>query len=225
MKLYTPLALVLSLVTGVVMSQEKMKIGIFVYPEMELQDFAGPTDVFVKANRFTNDQYELLLFSEDGTLIETERNVVSITPKYSFKTLPKVDLILIPGSPIEVATTRSKQANIKQFLVDQKDRGTTLASVCTGAYFLANSGLLDGHRFTTHYLDVAELGAHLPNAEVVLNVRFVDSGQILTASGITSGIDLALYLVEQYSGQVIQDKIAKLMQYEYHVEQQWPEQL
>ncbi len=223
MKLYKPLALVLSLVTTVVIAQEKMKIGVFVYPEMELQDFAGPTDVFVKANRFTDDQYELLLFSEDGKLIDTEKNAVSIAPKYSFKTLPKVDMIIIPGTPIEVATTLSKKSDIKQFLISQKQSGTTMVSVCTGAYFLANSGLLDGHKFTTHYLDAVELGESLPHAEVVLNVRFVDSGQILTASGITSGIDLALYIVEKYSGKKVQDMISKIMQYEYHIEQQWPD--
>ncbi len=204
-------------------AQEKIKIGVFVYPEMELQDFAGPTDVFVKANRFTSDQYELLLFSSDGQAIKTEKNTVHIQPTYSFETLPKVDLVLVPGTPIEVATTLSKDKDIIAFLQHQKEQGTTMVSVCTGAYFLAAAGLLDGHRFTTHYLDAMQLGKALPSAEVVLNVRFVDSGQVLTASGITSGIDLALYLVEQYSGKEVQEKIAAIMQYDYHIEQQWPE--
>ncbi|MGL5274325.1 DJ-1/PfpI family protein [Myroides sp.] len=225
MKLRINLTWVFCLLTTMMLAQEKIKIGIFVYPEMELQDFAGPTDVFVKANRFTDDQYELLLFSQEGKLIETEKNTVTILPKYSFKTLPEVDIILVPGTPIEVAMTLSKNEEIIRFLKKQKQKGTTMTSVCTGAYFLANAGLLDGHKFTTHYLDAVSLGNALPLAEVVLNVRFVDSGQVLTASGITSGIDLALYMVEKYSGKDIQEKISKIMQYDYHIEQQWPENI
>lgn len=61
-----------------------------------------------------------------------------------------------------MATTLSKQSAIQQFLVAQKQSGVTMASVCTGAYFLAYSGLLDGHKFTTHYLDAMDLGQQLP---------------------------------------------------------------
>jgi transcriptional regulator GlxA family with amidase domain len=206
-------------------AQEKMKIAVFVYPEMELQDFAGPTDVFVKANRFTEDQYKILLFSQDGKSIKTEKQTVVIDPMYSFTTLPKIDMIIVPGTPIEVAKTLSKNTDIIDFLIAQKNSGTIMSSVCTGAYFLANAGLLDGHQFTTHYLDAVDLGKALPKAEVVLNVRFVDSGQILTASGITSGIDLALYIVEKYSGKEVQEKISKIMQYNYSIEQQWPDEI
>lgn len=204
-------------------AQTKIKIGVFIYTGMELQDFAGPTDVFVKANRFTDNQYEILIFSEDGQPVNTERNTVNITPEYSFKTLPKIDIVLIPGAPFDVASILSQKETIRDFLTFQKINGAVMASVCTGAYFLAYAGLLNGHQFTTHYLNAAELGKALPEAEVVLNVRFVDSGQILTASGVTSGIDLALYMVEKFSSKEIQKKIADLMQYHYQIEQQWPQ--
>lgn len=204
-------------------TQAKIKIGVFIYPEMELQDFAGPTDVFVKANRFTDGQYEILPFSEDGADIETERKTIHIKPKYSFKTLPKVDIILIPGAPIAVVAALSEKETIKNFLIAQKQNRAVMASVCTGAYFLANAGLLNGHKFTTHYLYAAELGKALPESEVVFNVRFVDSGEVLTASGITSGIDLALYIVEKFSSKEVQKKISDIMQYTYQTTQQWPE--
>jgi transcriptional regulator GlxA family with amidase domain len=203
--------------------QEKKKIGIFIYPEMELQDFAGPTDVFVKANRFSEDQYEILLFSEDGAEIETEQRTVSITPQYSFETLPQVDLVLIPGAPNETVMNLFSKARIKEFLVSRKEQGSTMVSVCTGAYFLSSAGLLDKHKFTTHYLAATALQKLTPNGELVINVRFVDSGEILTSSGITCGIDLALYLVRKYSGEEIQKKVADLMQYKYKQEEKWPD--
>lgn len=205
-----------------IFANNKIKIGVFVYPGMELQDFSGPVDVFVKANRFIDNPYEILLFSEDGQAIETERNTVHIGPNFSMKTLPKVDMILIPGAPIEVVSVLSQSETIKNFLNFQKQNGAILTSVCTGAYFLAHSGLLNGHRFTTHYLDADEIAKTYPNAELVSNVRFVDSGQVLTASGITSGIDLALYIVEKFNGKSIQQQISDLMQYHYTVDQQWP---
>lgn len=205
-----------------VYAQKKMRIGVFVNPEMELQDFAGPTDVFVKANRFTDDQYEILLFSEDGMPIHTERNIVNLIPRFSMMDLPKVDMLLLPGAPIEVAKVLSMKDGVINFLTFQKQNGTVLASVCTGVFFLANAGLLNGHRFTTHYLDAVALGNSFPQATMVSNVRFVDSGQILTASGITSGIDLALYIVEKHSGKNIQQQVSMIMQYDYIKYVQWP---
>ncbi|MND93275.1 Isonitrile hydratase [compost metagenome] len=210
-------------ITMMVLAQEKIKIGVFIYPEMELQDFAGPTDVFVKANRYTDDQYELLLFSEDGEAIQTERKSVNLVPDYSFVNLPKVNMIVVPGAPVAIAKELAQKSEVANFLGFQSQSGTTMCSVCTGAYFLAYAGILDGHKFTTHYLDAQDIAKEFPKAEIIANVRFVDSNQVLTASGITSGIDLGLYIVEKFSGKEVQHKVSHLMQYDYQENQQWPE--
>ncbi|UVD79056.1 DJ-1/PfpI family protein [Myroides albus] len=206
----------------IVSGQTKVRIGVFVYPEMELQDFAGPTDVFIKANRLTDKQYQIYLFSQDGNQIKTEQGLVCITPSYSFEDLPLVDLILLPGAPSDAVKALSEQVQIKQFLIQKNQEGVKLASVCTGAYLLGYAGLLDNRKFTTHFMQANNMQDQFVKAVLVKDVRLVDSQEVLTASGITSGIDLSLYLVEKYSGKPIQEKIAKMMQYQYSVNQEWP---
>lgn len=200
-----------------------MTIGVFIYPGMELQDFAGPTDVFVKANRYTDIAYKIFTFSFAQEVIRTERNAVAITADYDFDNLPEVDLIIVPGAPMDVIRTFSKDKKIQAFLNTKKEVGITLASICTGAFFLAEAGLLKDIKYTTHFLRADLLQSELHNAQLVKDVRFVDSGQILTGSGITSGIDLALYIVERFSGKKVQENVAKAMQYNYHIEQKWPQ--
>ncbi len=221
MKFY--IQLVLSLFTSVIMAQEKIEVGVFVYEGMELQDFAGPTDVFIKANRFSKEIYNVHLFSIDGKPIKTERKEVGIIPDYTLENLPKVDLVIIPGAPMDVIQELSTNIEVQQFLQAKQAQDITLASVCTGAFFLANANLLEGKKYTTHYLRASILEKQLVNSILVRNVRFVDSGKILTGSGITSGIDLALYLVGRYSGEDVLNRTAETMQYSYSSNQQWPE--
>lgn len=199
-----------------------MRVGVFIYQGMELQDFAGPTDVFVKANRYADSEYEIITFSLRKDVVKTERNAVTITPDYSIDTLPQVDVVLIPGAPMDVIRKVSTDVSIQQFLKQRKAEGVIIASVCTGAFILSESGLLENLKYTTHFLRADILESELMNAEMVRDVRFVDSGQILTALGITSGIDLALYLIERFNGVKIRESVAKAMQYDYRIVQKWP---
>ena len=95
-------------------------------------------------------------------------------------------------------------------IADQDDRGTTLASVCTGAMALAHAGVIEGRPAVTHHSALEDLAAFAD----VRDARVVDDGDLLTAGGVTSGIDLALWLLEREWGVEIADQVAREMEHE-----------
>ena len=88
-------------------------------------------------------------------------------------------------------------------------------SVCTGAFILADAGLLDSLNITTWHGALNKLKKIVPSANIVKGVRFTDNGKIVTTAGISAGIDGALYLVSKYFGKAVADTTAKYMDYEY----------
>ena len=91
----------------------------------------------------------------------------------------------------------------------------TIASVCTGAFFLAQSGLLNGRRATTHFLSLDRLEQGFPEIDVVRDKRWVEDENIITSAGIAAGIDMSLYIVSIYLGEEVAKLTAKEMEYPY----------
>jgi transcriptional regulator GlxA family with amidase domain len=89
------------------------------------------------------------------------------------------------------------------------------ASVCTGAFLLADAGLLDGHAATTHWMDVEDLKTSRPDVRVVEDVRWVDDGTVVTAAGISAGIDMSLHLVERLGSRELALDAARFMEYDW----------
>ena len=108
------------------------------------------------------------------------------------------------------------------FIRHYKDSTVVTMSVCTGAYLLGSAGLLDHHKATTHFFVADDFGETFPDVTLVKEVRYVDEGNIITTSGVTSGIDGALHLVERYSGDKMAGMVARGMQYFPHREEAWP---
>ena len=107
-------------------------------------------------------------------------------------------MLIIPGGP--GARERSeKQKNILEFIQQQKKTSAVIASVCTGAFLLARAGLLDGKRVTTHSQRLELFADEFPKVRVE-NSKIVDEGDIITAGGVASGIDLALHFLERWFG-------------------------
>ncbi|MCU4971882.1 DJ-1/PfpI family protein [Halobacteria archaeon AArc-m2/3/4] len=126
---------------------------------------------------------------------------------------PDLDLLLVPGGGwADGGGVRTVVADgrLPDLVAQLYANGTTVASVCTGAMVLADAGLLEGRPATTHHDAVADLEAH---ADVV-DARVVDDGDVLTAGGVTAGIDLALWLLEREFGADVAQRVAREMEHE-----------
>ncbi len=134
------------------------------------------------------------------------RNVVD-TP-YGIERLAQADLIIIPGW--HDIDDRPPEA-LLQALRDAVDRGSRVMSMCTGAFVLAASGLLDGRRATTHWRDAEILARHYPNITVDPDVLYIDDGAVLTSAGTGSGIDLCLHVLRTEQGAGVANAVARRM--------------
>lgn len=182
-----------------------IRIGILLYPEVEELDFTGPYEVF--ANSMDTNGIRHCEVRTIGTHHEIKCHGGLRVISNDLITDPlDIDALLVPGGP----GARENYADeiITAFLQKQREQTPIIASVCTGAFFLAGSGLLDGHRATTHpaRFDLfRKLFPHIP----LLEEKIVDEGSILTAGGISSGIDLALYLIEKWINPEARKRAAK----------------
>jgi transcriptional regulator GlxA family with amidase domain len=125
------------------------------------------------------------------------------------------DVLLVPGGGwFHGAGVRDEieRGELPRVMAAAHEAGSIVGSVCTGAMLLAAAGLVEGRRATTHHEAIADLrGA---GAEIVDGARFVDDGDIVSAGGVTSGLDLALHLVERVAGRSIADRVAREIEYE-----------
>jgi transcriptional regulator GlxA family with amidase domain len=124
---------------------------------------------------------------------------------HGLEALGRADTIFVPGFVGEVP----EQARVG--LRAAADRGARMVSICTGAFALAASGILDNRRATTHWRDATALATRYPRIQVDADPLFIDEGQVLTSAGVTAGIDLCLYLVEHDLGSAEARRIARRM--------------
>jgi transcriptional regulator GlxA family with amidase domain len=195
-----------------------LQIGILIYDEVEELDFVGPFEVFKSAAAFEaetrhTDQLAWHVF----TVAEHERLVTTsgglqVQPHYTFATCPSIDLLLVPGG------NASKQVHnpvTLDWLKAVTAHSRLTASVCTGAFLLGAIGLLDGHQVTTHWGALDRLAERFPQATVQRDVRWVDEGTVITAAGVSAGIDMSLHLVDRLLGQTLAEQVAHYMEYHW----------
>jgi len=204
-------------------TSDTIRIAVLLYEGVVLQDFAGPIEVFSKAKKLTKGKYEIFTVALDTMLIETENKIVKIRPDYALKKMPKADFLLIPGGSMPVINRLIEDSTFTYFISEwNRKPNTKTLSICTGAYLLAETKALNARKATTHYFVADDFSKQYPKIELVKNVRFVDEGKFITSSGITSGIDASLYIVEKHSGIKIKNMINRALQYEYHEKKNWP---
>ncbi len=190
----------------------KKTVGIFIFNEVEVLDFAGPFEVFSKAENDGEKLFDVVTIGED-TALKTARNGLLVKPGHDFKDAPECDILIIPGGygaeQIEIHNHR-----VISWINSQAEKVEILASVCTGALLLAKAGLLKGKKATTHWMDLSRLRDEFEDIEVIEGVKFVDQGNILTAGGISAGINLSFHIVGRYYGPEIVDITARRMEYD-----------
>jgi transcriptional regulator GlxA family with amidase domain len=193
-------------------------VGIYLYDEVEVLDFAGPFEVFVTASRIKSriqpnakPAFDVFTIGAVERTI-TARGGLRVQTQYDLSTHPKLDVLIIPGGIITEELLRRSVID----WIGQIARGAELtASVCTGAFLLGEAGLLDGLPATTHWEDTAELQAMFPDINVQEGTRWVEAGNIVTAAGISAGIDMSLHLVARLESEALAAATARQMEYDW----------
>ena len=190
-----------------------MNIGIYIYDEAEVLDFSGPFEVFSTASRVsdTSEPFEVFLVGETGETV-TARGGYKVNPNYGFADHPPIEGFIVVGG---VHTGEMKKPAVLEWVRETAKQATFVASVCTGAFILAEAGVISDIRVTTHWEDIPDLRQGYPNLEVVENRRWVDEGRIITSGGISAGIDMSLHLVSKTLGMALAEKTAKQMEFDW----------
>lgn len=192
-----------------------MLIEILVFQGVDELDALGPREVLRHATA-AGANFEVRLVSLDGVAGVTAGHSLRFAVDTKLASSRRPDLLLVPGGgwakrAPQGAWAEAQEGGIPAAITKLYSAGTILASVCTGAMLIASTGLLKGRRATTHHAAVEQLRA--AGAEVI-SARVVDDGDIITAGGVTSGIDLALYLVERFATPQLAARVAADLEYE-----------
>ncbi|MDN4481874.1 AraC family transcriptional regulator, partial [Demequina muriae] len=172
-------------------------IGLLAYDDMQALDLAGPLDVFGAANAFGSGSpsYELCVIGL-GTHAVRAENGLAIVPDHALEGAPPLDTLLIPGGA-GARQGLDRDARLLGWVRERALLTRRVVSVCTGAYILAATGLLDGRAVTTHWQFADDLTRRHPALRVDPDRLFIRDGSFATSGGLTAGMDLALALVEE----------------------------
>ena len=166
-------------------------------------DFAIPMHVFA---REAPEFYDVRTATVDGGPVGAAGGL-TLTPDGDLRLLRDADTVIVPGYG-NAATTRLDQMTLG-LLRGAAARGARMVSICSGAFALAQAGLLDGRTVTTHWSLCAELAAQYPQVTVDATLLFADQGAVLTSGGVTAGVDLSLHLLRRDLGPAVANHVAR----------------
>lgn len=196
-----------------------ISVGIYLFPDVEALDFAGPYEVFTTASRVHKRQHpdavELFrVFTVARTMaLVRARAGLEVWPNHLITAHPPLDVLIVPGG---VVTAELEHPDVIAWIAAQQPGTRITASVCTGAFLLAKAGLLTGKSATTHWEDIADLRAQFPAVSVQENRRWVDQGNIVSSAGIAAGIDMSLHLVARLAGRELALATARQLDVPWH---------
>jgi transcriptional regulator GlxA family with amidase domain len=190
-----------------------MNIGIYIYDQAEVLDFSGPFEVFATASRIASseDPFNVFLIGETGKPV-TARGGYSVNPKYSFHEHPAVDILIVAGG---VHTEEMTKTRVIDWIAKQAMDVQLIASVCTGAFLLAEARVLTDENVTTHWEDIPDLRENYPALTVHDSKRWVDEGFVVTSGGISAGIDMSLHLVSRLHSTELAENTARQMEFDW----------
>jgi putative intracellular protease/amidase len=193
----------------------KIRVAVVLTEGAVVIDYAGPWEVFENVHTAAGDMdqrmpFELYTVSRDRSPIHTSGGMkpgMTITPDYGFADAPTPDVVVVGA--------QSGDPELSPWLRKVHGEHALIMSVCTGAFRVAESGLLDGKAATTHHASLQRLANQYPHVAVRSSVRYVESDPlIITAGGLSSGIDSALHVVELYYGPQVAQATAEYMEYQ-----------
>ncbi|HEX5438444.1 MAG TPA: helix-turn-helix domain-containing protein [Gemmatimonadaceae bacterium] len=190
------------------MSHVPHRVALLVLPTVVPFDMAVPCQVFgYPLPDLGRKRYTLEVCGPTKGHVATGRGFGVAVP-HGLAALRRAETIVVPGiDDLELPIPRS----VCRALIAAYDRGCRIVSICTGAFVLAEAGVLDGRRATTHWLDAPTLAARYPSIHVDPRVLYVDEGRVLTSAGIAAGIDLCLHIVRKDYGAAVANAVARRM--------------
>lgn len=196
-------------------------VAIYLFPEVEVLDFAGPFQVFTTASRVALRRnprqpapFGVVTVAKRIGPVRA-RGGLLVVPDFTLESVPPIDLLLIPGGVVD---EEMRSESLIDWIRERSGQAAITASVCTGAFLLARAGLLAHRRATTHWEDIDTLREQFPDLRVEDGVRWVDGGRVVTSAGIAAGIDLSLHLVARLAGPELAVATARQMDVPYRGE-------
>jgi transcriptional regulator GlxA family with amidase domain len=180
-------------------------IGVLIFPDFQLLDVAGPISVFDIAGRFARAIPPIRLMAAEPGAVRSSAGAEMLARKFG-PASAITTLIVSGGNGVDAA---ARNPCLLNFVRAVAKRGARVASVCSGAFILAEAGLLDGRRATTHWARTRQFLSLYPQVKLEPDQIFVRDGHIWTSAGITAGIDLALAMVAEDHGETIVEKTAR----------------
>jgi transcriptional regulator GlxA family with amidase domain len=197
---------------------DRKRVGILIFPDVEVLDFCGPFEVF-SATRLDEDRrraepspFEVLLVAEEKDPVVATGGL-KVIPDVTLETCPPLDILVVPGGWGTRAEIKNKR--LLDWIAERGRLVETLTSVCTGAMLLGQAGLLDGRKATTHWRSLDWMRESFPAVAVEEKLHVVEDGNVLTSAGISAGIDMALRVVTRYCGEAVGRATARHMEYPF----------
>jgi transcriptional regulator GlxA family with amidase domain len=200
--------------------ENRLNVGILIFEEVEVLDFCGPFEVFsvagrrqaIRAGRDAKEETATNVYTiaKSSQIVRTSGNLM-VQPHFSFENCPRLDVLVLPGGG---GIRRIIDDTVTMDWLARTTAQTALnASVCTGAFLLAQLGLLNKRKATTHKLGLERLAEEFPAIQLQRGVRWVDDGDIVTSGGISAGIDMSLHLIERLFDRELAEATVQHMEY------------
>ncbi|HPH64212.1 MAG TPA: DJ-1/PfpI family protein [Kofleriaceae bacterium] len=188
---------------------ERIPVAFVLTAGAEVVDFAGPWGVFeyVFPPGYEGPAFQLYTVAETAAPLKVSGGM-TIVPDYTFANAPAPKVIVVPAQELDPSAAEIA------WLQKAAPATDLTMSVCNGAFVLGHAGLLNGKRATSHHNGYALFAATFPEVKVQRGARYVDADGVATAGGLTSGIDLALHVVERYFGRALAEETATALEYQ-----------
>jgi len=189
-----------------------VRFAIFVFDGSEELDWAGPWEVLSAwSHGWPDDGVEAFTIAQTEGVVTCAKGL-RMLPDHTWGSAPDFDVLVFPGG----RGTRGQigDEEIRSWVQRSAQNGTLMTSVCTGSLVYADSGLLDGRPATTHWGSLEHLGSLGSGVEVRADDRFVDDGDVITAAGVSAGIDMALHLVARLHSPERAREVKRYIQYD-----------
>jgi transcriptional regulator GlxA family with amidase domain len=190
----------------------KKNVAILIFDDVEVLDFTGPFEVFALTDALRqHEPFHTFLVAESPGSVRA-RNGLKVVPDFTLENCPPPHVLVVPGG--QGTRPLLNKPALLEWIRSKARTAEIVMSVCTGALVLAKAGLLDGLRITTHHLALDLLRELAPAATFDPSQRFHDNGKIITAAGISAGLDSSLHVVARLLGPAAAEATARQMEYE-----------
>lgn len=188
------------------------RIGICLFDGAEELDWAGPWEVLASwAQLCPGDGVEVFTLARDQLEVRCAKGL-RVRADHTWQDAPAIDTLVYPGGA--GAADHLGDEPVRRWLRTLAEGDTLVTSVCSGALVLADAGLLDGRQATTHWADIDQLASLGHDIDVQHEARFVDAGPIVTAAGVSAGIDMALHLIARLHSRQRARQVRRYIQYD-----------